>query len=44
MKINKKWSSPGQENINSELYKYALEELKLRLLQFLNIHKKLYSK
>jgi hypothetical protein len=27
--------SPGEDNINKELYKYASEELKLRLLQFL---------
>jgi len=28
--------TPGPDNINSELYKYAPEEFKLRLLQFLN--------
>jgi hypothetical protein len=28
--------TPGQDNINSELYKYVPKELKLRLLHFLN--------
>jgi hypothetical protein len=28
--------TPGKDNINSELYKYAPEAFKLRLLQFLN--------
>ena len=28
--------TPGQDNINSELYKYTPEEFKLRLLKFLN--------
>jgi hypothetical protein len=33
--------SPGGDNINSESYKCAQEEFKLRLLQFLsNIYKK----
>jgi hypothetical protein len=41
--------SPGEGNINSELYKHAPEEfkLKLRSLKFLDniyIHRKLYSK
>jgi len=40
----KNGKSPGEENINSELYKYIPEEFKLRLLKFLNnIHKKRYS-
>jgi hypothetical protein len=26
--------TPGQDNINSELFKHAPEEFKLRLLQF----------
>jgi len=34
--MTQKGKSPGQDNINSELYKYAPEEFKLRLLQFLN--------
>jgi hypothetical protein len=36
LKLTKNGKTPGQDNINSELYKYAPEELKLRLLQFLN--------
>jgi len=32
----RKGKTPGKDNINSELYKYAPEEFKLRLLQFLN--------
>jgi hypothetical protein len=28
--------SPGEGNINSELYKYTPEEYKLRVLKFLN--------
>ena len=32
----KKDKAPGQDNINSELYKFAPVEFKLRLLQFLN--------
>jgi hypothetical protein len=36
---------PGEDNINSELYKYEPEELKIRLVQFLNfIYTKIYSK
>ena len=37
---------PGEDNINSELYEYAPEEFKLRILQFLHTiyTKKLYSK
>ena len=31
-----KYKAPGQDNINLEIYKYAPEEFKLRLLQFLN--------
>jgi len=34
--MNKKCKAPGQDNINSELEKYAPVEFKLRLLQFLN--------
>ena len=36
LKLTKNGKSPGQDNINSELYKYAPEEFKLRLLQVLN--------
>jgi hypothetical protein len=36
LKLTKNCKSPGQDNINSELYKYAPEEFKLRLRQFLN--------
>jgi len=36
VKIEKNGKTPGQDNINSELHKYAPEEFKLRLLQFLN--------
>ena len=36
LKQTKNGKTPGQDNINSELYKYVPEELKLRLLQFLN--------
>ena len=36
LKLTKNGKTPGQGNINSELYKYAPEEFKLRLLQFLN--------
>jgi hypothetical protein len=34
--LMKNGKSPGEENINSELYKYIPEEFKLRLLKFLN--------
>jgi hypothetical protein len=36
LKLTKNGKTPGQDNINSELYKYAPEEFKLRLLKFLN--------
>ena len=36
LKLTKNGKTTGQDNINSELYKYAPEEFKLRLLQFLN--------
>ena len=36
LKLTKNGKSPGQDNINSELYKYAPEEFKVSLLQFLN--------
>ena len=36
LKLTKNGKTPGLDNINSELYKYAPEEFKLRLLQFLN--------
>jgi len=40
LKLTKNGKTPGQDNINSELYKYAPEEFKLRLLNFLNnIHR-----
>ena len=35
LKLTKNGKTPGQDNINSELYKYAPEGFKLRLLQFL---------
>jgi len=37
LKLTKYGKAPGQDNINSELYKYAPVEFKLRLLQLLNI-------
>jgi hypothetical protein len=36
IKIDKNVKSPLEYDINSELYKYAPEEIKLRLLKFLN--------
>jgi len=33
LKLTKHGETPGQDNINSELYKCAPEEFKLRLLQ-----------
>ena len=36
LKLTESGKTPGQDNINSELYKYAPEEFKLRLLHFLN--------
>ena len=34
LKLTKNGKNPGQDNINSELYKYAPEEFKMRLLKF----------
>src|SRR5215471_16850574 len=36
LKLTKNGKTPGQDNINSELYKYAPKDFKLRLLHFLN--------
>jgi len=36
LNLTKNYKTAGQDNTNSELYKYAPEEFKLRLLQFLN--------
>jgi len=36
LKLTKNGKSPGQDNINSEIYNYAPEEFKLKILQFLN--------
>jgi hypothetical protein len=36
LKLAKNGKSPGQDNINSELYKYTLEDFKKILLQFSN--------
>jgi hypothetical protein len=36
LKLTENGKSPGEDNINSELYKYAPEEFKLRLLKFRN--------
>ena len=35
LKLTKNGKTPGQDNINSELYKYVPEEFKLKLLHFL---------
>ena len=41
LKLIKYGKNPGEDNINSEIYKYKPEEFKLRLPQFLNnIHTK----
>jgi hypothetical protein len=34
LKLTKNGKTPGQDNINSELYKYAPQEFKLQLLKF----------
>jgi hypothetical protein len=45
LKLTKSGKIPGENYINSELHKCAPEELKLRLLKFLNnIYKRMYSK
>ena len=46
LKLTKHGKTPGQDNINSELYKYAPEEFKLRVLKFFKqyIQRNLYSK
>jgi len=36
LKLTKNGKAPRQDNINSELYKYAPAEFKLRLLHFIN--------
>jgi hypothetical protein len=36
LKLMKNGKCPGEDNMNSELYKYAPKEFKLRLLKFLN--------
>ena len=36
LKLAKNCKTPAQDNINAQLYKYAAEEFKQRLLQFLN--------
>ena len=36
LKLTKNGKTPGQDNINSELYKYAPVEFKLKILQILN--------
>jgi hypothetical protein len=36
LRLTKNGKSPGEENINSELYKYTPKEFKQRLLKFLN--------
>jgi len=35
-KLTKNGTGPGEDNINSELFKNILEEFKLRLLQLFN--------
>jgi hypothetical protein len=42
LKLIKNCTSPGEDNVNSELYKYEPEECKLRLPNFFNnIHTKI---
>jgi hypothetical protein len=36
LKLTKNVNNPGQDNINSELYKYTPEGFTIRVLQFLN--------
>jgi hypothetical protein len=36
LQLIKNSESPGEDKFNSELYKYAPEEFKLRYIQFLN--------
>jgi hypothetical protein len=36
LKLTKHSKTPAQDNINSELYKYATKEFKLRIVKFLN--------
>jgi hypothetical protein len=36
LKLTKNGTTPGQDNINSELYKCTTQEFKLRLIQFFN--------
>ena len=38
LKLTKNVNIPGQDDINSEQYKYVTEEFKLRLLQFWTIY------
>jgi hypothetical protein len=42
LKLTKNGKTPGQDNINSELYKYAPEEVTKIFKQY--IQRKLYSK
>lgn len=39
LKLTRNDTSPGEDNINSELLKNTLEDFKLRLLQFFNKYK-----